>query len=241
MQSILNLILPSHCLLCRLNISCGRICTGCVADIQSRTIKTLYHCQQCALPLLTNAKLCGDCLQHPPSFKQSFIPYSYEHPVDYLIQQFKYNHCRASSHVLASLLGDFLHQAYSASSSPCLPEMIIPTPLHWQRRFSRGFNQTMIIACELALRLNIPVQKDLVQRSRHTLMQKGLSRKERITNMKGAFCIRPAKQASLENKVVAVLDDVVTTTTTIREISRTLKKAGAAEIHIWALARTPGK
>lgn len=238
MNTILNFLLPSQCLLCRKELHQGRICMGCMADI-SLCALDLPCCQQCLEPLVTDAPLCGNCLSVPPAFNFSLIPFNYHHPVDYLVQRFKYNNCQASGQILGQQLADYLQQQYDANSAHIRPDIIIPTPLHWRRCFSRGFNQTAIIARIISRKLGIPVTERKLERIRHTNMQKGLNRKKRATNIRGAFYISEKNTAVFKNKTVAILDDVVTTTTTVREISRVVRKAGAKEVHIWALARTP--
>lgn len=240
MKSIADFLLPSHCLLCHMALRHTQLCTGCTRAIAALRLGE-QCCQRCALPLLTDAPLCGYCLSAPPAFDVSLIPFGYRHPVDYLVQRFKYENCQASGQALGHLLAAYLQNRYAQDTGLSRPDIIIPTPLHWRRCFSRGYNQTAIIARMLSRQLMIPCSEKALQRLRHTEMQKGLERKKRIENVRGAFSITTKNTATVKNKVVAVLDDVVTTTTTVREISRVLRKAGAREIHIWALARTPAK
>jgi len=111
--------------------------------------------------------------------------------------------------------------------------------LHWSRRWQRGFNQTEIIAKELAVQLQIPLLTHTCRRRTATPSQKGLSRAQRQSNLRGAFELTKNSQKLIEGKRVALLDDVVTTTATARELSKLLIKHGATDVQIWALARTP--
>src|SRR5690606_38207704 len=122
-----------------------------------------------------------------------------------------------------------------------LPELVIPVPLHWLRRWQRGFNQAELIGEELARHLRIPLDTRVCQRSKRTPSQKGLSRTERQENLRKAFFIQQKSADKIHGKCVALLDDVVTPTAPARELSKLLVGHGAREVHIWALARTPEK
>jgi len=110
--------------------------------------------------------------------------------------------------------------------------------MHWQRRWQRGFNQTEILAHQLSNTLSIPVVHACLQPVR-TPSQKELSRRDRHSNMRHRFAINPRTREQLHNAHIALIDDVVTTTTTVRTLSELLIKAGAKQVDVWALARTP--
>ena len=120
-----------------------------------------------------------------------------------------------------------------------LPELIVPVPLHWTRRWRRGFNQAEMLGWDLAQAMNIPLMTRLCRRTQRTPSQRGLSRTQRQQNLRNAFSLSRHAQTALEGKCVALLDDVVTTTSTVRALSTQLIEAGAAEVHVWAVARTP--
>lgn len=107
--------------------------------------------------------------------------------------------------------------------------------MHPARRRARGFNQARDIAEKLGAALEIPVDAGLVRRVRKVKAQRGLSREARLANLHGIFEVR-----SEVPERVAIVDDVVTTGATMRVMALALRKAGAQDIQIWALARTPG-
>jgi ComF family protein len=111
----------------------------------------------------------------------------------------------------------------------------VPVPLHWRRRWTRGFNQAEVIADELAYRLRIPLHAQaLLRRQQHTPQQQ-LTAAQRRRNLRSGFAIR----GDVRGRHVALVDDVVTTGATAAEIARTLLDAGAASVQVWCLARTP--
>lgn len=236
--NLANRLLPTTCLLCGCGLRGELLCAGCELDLPHLT-KAGRLCRQCALPLASEGEFCGQCLHKPPAFSCSVIPFSYRHPLDFLIQSFKYRRKLACGRALAQAMAAHIHHHYQETHQHW-PEVIIPVPLHWTRRWQRGFNQAEVIGYELAHRLGIPLATYLCQRRQRTPSQKGLSRAERQKNLRRAFVLA-ADPAQIQGKCVALLDDVVTTTTTAREVSDLLLKKGAREVHVWALARTPDK
>jgi ComF family protein len=170
---------------------------------------------------------CGHCLKNPSSFDRTIAPLRYEFPLDILIQELKYRHQLA----LASFLGAEL--AKRAQSAPS-PDVLIPMPLHPSRLRERGFNQALELAKIVAGQLELPLLSQGAERIRATPPQVGLPWKERAKSVRGAF----SSVANLSGKHVAILDDVMTTGTSLHELALTLRKQGAAEISAWVVART---
>jgi len=234
---LINHLLPTCCLLCTTRLDGKLLCDGCELDLPWVTGFTA-HCEQCALPLPTASRFCGECLRRPPPFNRTFTPFVYGHPVDYLISSFKYRRNLACGNALGQLLGAFLQSSYAEQDLE-FPELIVPVPLHWTRRWQRRFNQAELIATSIASALKTPVANNLCSRKRRTPKQKGSGRRLRQANLRGAFRLSANASTALTGKCVALVDDVVTTTATVREISKLLMDAGARDVHVWALARTP--
>ncbi len=204
------------------------LCLGCEDDLPHLG----PQCARCALPLAPTADgaICGQCSREPPAFAATLIPYRYAAPLDHLIQRFKHRGDLATGRVLSQLLvrhiGDALRRR---------PDVIAPMPLHWRRSAWRGFNQAVELGSELARALELPWDPRLVARSKPTPAQQQLDRSARRRNLRDAFVV--------QNKVVglsvALVDDVMTTGATAHGIATCLRQAGAAEVQIWALARTP--
>jgi ComF family protein len=146
--------------------------------------------------------------------------------------QFKDHQPRTLGRALLPFLLDSLHDIYGTSRP--WPQLLVPVPSHWRTRLRRGFNQAHALADMLGRATAIPV-KPLVKRHGGSRLQKTLDRKTRFANLRGAFKCSFVGQG----ECVAVVDDVITTGATAELISECLLKAGAREVHIWALARTP--
>jgi len=224
-------LLPNSCILCGLGTKNQRD----ICDICQDSLPWNHHaCPSCALPLPDTAlatQFCGLCLNQPPTFDGIVAPLCYQFPVDRLINRFKHHGQFSHGRVMVDLLETAIIQ------QTFLPDVIIPVPLHWQRQFRRGFNQADWLAHRLSKGLNIPLERKALKRYQGTPAQQGLTRKERLKNLQHAFrVIKP-----LRGKRIAVVDDVMTTGSTLRTIATLLKQAGASEVHGWCLARTPDK
>jgi ComF family protein len=150
-----------------------------------------------------------------------------------MIQRFKFNGSLPEGTVLGTLLAARIASAYAAGP---VPGLIVPVPLHWRRLLTRGHNQSALVARVVGRTLGIPVAYRQLRRRRHTPAQSSLSRSARQRNLVGAFQVC----GELPSTSVALVDDVMTTGATANAIARCLRAAGADEIHVWLLARTPG-
>ncbi|WMW80367.1 phosphoribosyltransferase family protein [Undibacterium cyanobacteriorum] len=119
------------------------------------------------------------------------------------------------------------------------PDLIIPLPLGSIRLQQRGFNQSMEIARHLAQQIGVDIQPTLLRRIKETLAQSELDTKRRLANVRRAFLISPDKLGAIENLHVALVDDVMTTGTTLNAAAQELKNAGARKVSNFVFARTP--
>lgn len=223
-------LLPGHCLLCAEDSQRPiDLCLHCEQSLPWLG----HHCQRCAYPLAEPQTLCGQCQQQLPSFSRTVAAWSYRHPVDQLISQFKYRRQYSHGRVLGQLFAGVIQEHYRHQA---LPTLIVPTPLHWRRRFTRGFNQCEQLSLQLSKTLDVPLFHGL-RRIRYGPPQQGLTAESRHSNLYQAFKVKPSKQ--LQGATIALVDDVMTTGATAQTISRALLEAGAAEVHVWCLARTP--
>lgn len=229
-------MLPSQCLLCACTLKNELLCAGCMCDLPFLHDHNL--CQQCGLSLTSSDSFCGHCLHKPPAFSRSHIPMAYEYPLTPLIHKFKYRRHLTSGKLLGQLFADYIQNCAQNNIDWQMPDMIIPTPLHWTRRWQRGFNQAEILGNYVATELNLPLVTNIIQRKQCSSSQKELTRAERQKNLRKAFTISEKNRTKIIGKRIALIDDVVTTTATVRELSQLLMKAGAADVQIWALART---
>jgi ComF family protein len=149
----------------------------------------------------------------------------YEEELRELIHLFKYGRIEP----LAKPLGRFLAQALPREETF---DVIVPMPLHWRKRWQRGFNQSDLLAREVGRRFHLPVAKAL-RRIRFTSVQAGLTSAKRRLNVSGAF----RAQTRLDGKRVLLIDDVMTTGATAASCARVLKRAGAKHVTLLTLAR----
>jgi ComF family protein len=145
-----------------------------------------------------------------------------------MIHRLKYGGDLAQAGVLAALLAARVRER----SAP-LPEALVPVPLHWRRLTARGFNQALELALPLGRALGIPVRDHLVIRERATPPQVGLPRELRRRNLRAAFGVRPGPLPGH----LALVDDVVTSASTVTALADCLHRAGVERIEVWAVAR----
>ena len=217
-------LLPAQpCLLCGANSHAGLCCAACDAELPRLTGE---HCPICALPTLAGS-MCGECLKQLPPFDHTVAAFSYQFPLDKLIQALKYR----ERLILVNYLADALTRRITSR-----PDCIVALPLHPVRLRERGFNQSLLLARRISRQLDIPLLPDACERVRNTPPQSSLPWKERDKNMRRAFICKP--DADVRGKHVAIVDDVMTTGASIGELARTLKQAGASEVSAWVVART---
>lgn len=187
----------------------------------------MQACPGCAQPQNFDG-LCAHCLKKPRPFDAAWAAFRLEAPVQQAIHGMKYR----SGFMQARLLGDLMAQKLGRRALP-LPELVIPVPLHRNRLMGRGYNQSLEIAQTLKRTLAIKVDANAAKRIRSTPDQIGLSAAQRRRNLHNAFTV----DMRVAGKHIALLDDVMTTGTTLAELARAARKAGAARIEVWAVAR----
>ncbi len=229
-RAALRVLFPCRCLLCLApSHSRQEICAPCRAELPWLNVR----CQRCALPLNSpDAQFCGRCLRRPPQFEYCLSALRYQFPSDQLLSRFKYQRQLPCGQLLAELW--LAHCRSDAQRQR--PQLLVPIPLHWRRRWSRGYNQSLLLAEHWGAALSLPVDCAL-HRARHTPPQQGLSAAERRRNLRKAFALR--RPEAVAGRHIALVDDVLTTGTTANVAAAILLAAGARRVDIWCLARTP--
>ena len=221
---LLDQLVPRHCVLCGLFSGLENLCPPCTAELPHN----LAACMRCGLPLPAQPEaVCGACLKKPPVWDEVVAGLRYQSPADQLVCQFKYNRNLACGQVLGRKLLESIHRR----GGP-LPQAIVPVPLHRHRLFTRTFNQAHMLARQLGRVLEIPIKHTVLTRTRKTRAQFGLDAPQRRKNIRGAFACR---RHGLKH--IAIVDDVMTTGTTLTECTRSLKRAGADTVTAWVAAR----
>lgn len=218
-------IYPPTCLLCGEDGQRDRdLCVAC----ENALPRNEPACARCGIALPgPDVKTCGACMKNQPAFDATHAVFQYRDNIRFLIHHLKFHAGYASARLLGQLMADTLQHIDEK------PDCIIPVPLHPARYRERGFNQSIEIARLLSRRMKIPLALNTCIRIRKTLSQSELHADERRANMKGAFICK----RTLQGKRIALIDDVVTTGTTVNELACVLRRAGAEHIQICAVAR----
>lgn len=222
----LNLLFPPRCEVCGL-LQEPVICDNCLARFDGITSP---FCQQCGLPfdpLAQSADHCAECHNDPPPFDVARAAGVYGGALRRAIHVLKYDMISA----LAVPLADF---AVTHIDLPFPVNCLCPVPLYPARQRMRGFNQSMLLAEQFGRHWGIPVEENLLTRTINTVPQMLLPLDERRRNIRGAFTTK----RKLRGQTIGLVDDVLTTGSTLRECSRILKRAGADRVVVLALART---
>lgn len=231
------LTIAAHCWLCRLPLyhSHQGICSSC-----QRHLPPLPRCcPRCGLSASDPTRQCGRCVRHPPPWQSIIFVGDYRAPFNTLLKLFKFHGKTELATVLArqilfAWLSAYREYALRETGPQCRPDVLFTVPLHKQRQWRRGFNQTERLARPLAHWLGCEYSPRAIRRLRQTRIQQTLSASARRKNLAGAFVC----PASLAGRTVALLDDVVTTGSTAAEISRLLLARGAVSVQVWCLCRT---
>ena len=231
-QAALDALLPHLCLFCDQPTHNGAaICDCCVQALEPNNA----GCPRCALPR-TGGSLCAECqsIAQPEQapLGQITAPWVYDDYLSHLMQRWKYGKERRLQSAAAYLL---------LSSCPCLDryDLVLATPLHWQRHFSRGFNQSEDLLNAIARRKprlqSLRATSPRLLRRQRTGKQALGSRQERLRNMRAAFEVR----GDAGGRRVLIIDDICTTGATATAMAQALKGAGASRVSLWCMARTP--
>jgi ComF family protein len=228
LHALVRVLYPPLCLVCR---APGQgdldLCTPCRIELPWFT----HGCAACARRLPEGAgPLCGACIRRPPPFDATRAAFHYAPPLDRLISGFKYRGRLTHGRLLGQIWADTLR-----APGP-LPELLLPVPLHPTRLRERGFNQALELARPLGRQLGVTVEPALIRRVVATPPQQTLRGRERRQNVRRAFELAPALTAD-PPRSVALVDDVMTTGSTVGEIARVLKGAGVERVEVWVLAR----
>ncbi|MBP2195501.1 DNA utilization protein GntX [Pantoea cypripedii] len=223
------LSIPALCWLCRLPLRLAQhgLCSSCL-----RLLPALPElCPCCGLAARAHQP-CGRCLQRPPPWQYLICVSDYQPPLSHWVQQLKFSRATALRVMLARLLllkWLTMRRRYALP----YPDIILSVPLHPRRHWQRGYNQAALLAQPLAHWLGCDYV-DGVRRVRKAAVQHVLSASARRKNLRGAFRL----EIPLRGRHILLIDDVVTTGSTVAEISRMLQAAGAASVQIGCLCRT---
>jgi ComF family protein len=217
---------PPVCLICGL---AGRPGLDCCRDCESELDRVEAACRRCGLERVRSLELCGRCTTRLPAFDAAFSAFAYRGAIEGLIHRFKFGGDLAAGRVLAQLMA----RRIVAEQWP-RPQLMVPVPLHLGRRWRRGFNQSELLCRDLSARIPGLDGSPVLARRRATRAQSELPADRRRGNVRGAFSL---KKLPPDTRHVALIDDVMTTGSTLDECARVLKRAGVDRVDVWVLAR----
>jgi ComF family protein len=218
-----RLVNPGACLLCGLPAGTRQnLCIHCWRSLP----RVPHPCRLCGLPSPGGDPVCPRCLHRPPPWQRMRAPLVFSGETRRLLLQMKFEERLSIANTLASRLWPLLAES--------AVEAMIPVPLHPRRLLERGFNQSLLIARHLGWRLDLPVDHRSLIRHQPTRAQTGLSRNQRRKNLRRAFAYRPHKPW----RRIALIDDVITTGSTMEACCSALKQGGVESVEVWSIART---
>jgi ComF family protein len=232
LEAAVSLLYPPVCTICGRSIRGGEyLCNQC----ESKAVRIVApFCHQCSEPFegsITSAFTCANCAHREIHFDAAVAAYRGRGIVRQVIHEFKYDRQIHLRHLVARWLRAALDDERLRGRRF---KLIVPVPLHPARQRERGFNQATLLAELVGAQSSIPV-KALLERIRYTNTQTALDRAERMENLHNAFRLR--KNADVRGLRVLLVDDVLTTGSTLNECARVLKRAGALSVHAATAAR----
>src|SRR5438477_1640815 len=231
-RAIASLFYPPNCGACGAAISSSEhLCPSC-HDKAQRILAPL--CAKCSEPFagaIEGEFTCANCANRTLGFDAAVSAYRSRGVVRFIVLQFKYNRQLHLRHPIAEWLQEAMNDARLCQRHF---DLVIPVPLHPARRRERGFNQAELLAKILAQKINVPLGRAL-ERIRYTTTQTAFDRVERMENLRGAFHLR--KKIGVRGLHVLLVDDILTTGSTLSECARVLREAGAQSVYAVTAAR----
>lgn len=225
-----DVLMPPVCASCKAAVDSQGYCAICWSRLGAISGT---RCDRCSTPLpiaWQTEATCLDCLRAPPDWDRAIAPYLYTGAARETLLAFKNGR---------EELGRLMGQAMARAGKPLFAPkpLLIPVPLHRWRLWSRGYNQSVLLARDVAARTGLETRADLLLRAKATRKSNGLSRAGRIRNVRGVFQVPPAVRPLLKGRHVVLVDDVLTSGATASACARVLRRAGAARVDVLVYAR----
>lgn len=204
------------------------------SDFAQLTFLNGIGCRACAAPVdvdLGPETLCGACAARAPKWHQARAALAYDDVSRQAVLELKHAGRRDGLSAMTNWM--------AMAGRDILPETdwLVPVPLHYQRLASRGFNQAAWLTQGIARTTGTLAMVDALSRKRNTPSQGGLTARQRRRNVAGAFEVRSSRQSRIKGSTVTLIDDVLTTGSTLAACTKALKKAGASRVNVLVLAR----
>ena len=227
----LNAALPPLCPACRDLVTDEGLCPACWSKL---AFIAAPYCPRLGIPFAYDPGpgiLSMQAIADPPAYQRARAAVRYDDVAAKLVHAFKYG----DRLDLAPLMGRWMTRAGTELLADA--DALVPVPLHWRRLWTRRFNQSAALAATISNLSGVPVAHAPLRRVKATQQQVGLSRKDRASNVQGAFRVDPARKAEVAGRRLIVIDDVLTSGATVDACARTLLRGGAARVDVLVFAR----
>ena len=232
-RGLLHLIYPACCHFCGCSLTAdGPFCDACRSALFTDVSAACPRCAATVGPFAVIGGRCAQCRDEAFSFDAALRLGPYDGLLREAVLRLKNHAGEGMAELFGELWADYAGSAFRGLGVDAL----VPVPLHWRRRWRRGYNQSEAVAHGLSKRLRLPCRPAWLRRTRATPMQTSQTLAGRRENVRGAF----AAPLSLQGRNVLLIDDVMTTGATASEAARALCKAGAARVVVAVLARAHG-
>ncbi|MDI2113009.1 ComF family protein [Commensalibacter nepenthis] len=233
-EQCLNFLIPPRCLMCdKIVLDAERVCADCFKQLH---FIDKPYCSQCSRPFMSSVEagresICSECQESSVFWQNCRAAFVYNDGFKRLIMPLKYN----DQYKSLRFISNFMYR--SAQDLIDQADYIIPVPLHKKRLRYRQYNQSALLAWQLRQRGNITVLPMALLRVKETIILGHLNKAERQLVLQNAFVFNPKYEQRLKNKRVILIDDVMTTGSTIKECALTLLGAGVKHIDVLVAAR----
>ena len=238
LTGLTDIIFPPRCSICGALMRENKKFSFCPECLSLIYFIQSPHCTCCGLPfpdMEGEDHLCEECIVSKQSFSVARALGKYDKTLLEAIHLLKYRGKIAMGEVMGRLMAEREYKSLAIGNY----SLIIPVPLHPKRLKERGFNQSLVLAREIARKFSISLDFSILKRNVHTKPQTMLKKKDRMLNVKGAFEVKNAEK--IKGEKILLIDDVYTTGSTVRECSRVLIRHKAAEVAVLTLARAVGR
>lgn len=228
----LDFALPALCPSCREPVAdAGGLCAACWSKL---TFITRPYCERLGIPFAYDpgpGMLSSQAIADPPAYRRARAAARFDDVARNLVHAFKYG----DRLDLAPVLGRWMaHAGADLFDGACA---LVPVPLHWRRLWARRFNQSSMLAEDIAAACSVSVLHGALKRTKSTRQQVGLSQAERRQNVQGAFQVPGDMKPQIRGLRVVLIDDVLTSGATAEACTRALLRAGAKDVDVLVFAR----